>query len=243
NTDAGHAMTAQVDSDELAHGDQPGERSQSVAAPGADAQGLRSVVDRRAAQPDDVVPRFKDGPHVLAWCELVAQRPRRLASLATPQGTAEVEKIDGRHREVWQPESHRAVDLMEALHPRLGEDDLLLLVDDAVSNRSEPARVDVKARRAIRAHSLQFAVQPRAEVDVGRPALKLADLLEQVILRRQPGVGALVARKGLERYLIGMDRDDRVEQQAQLVLVLVDEVEVRQAGLVEGPQPGVAGVV
>src|SRR5262249_40066630 len=102
---------------------------------------------------------------------------------------------------------------------------------------------NVEARAPIRAHALELVVQPRTEVDIRRAALEAVDLVEELEACRHAGIRAFIARECLERDFIGMDGDDRVEQELQLVLILIDVVEVLEACPMERPQAGSAGFV
>ena len=124
------------------------------------------------------------------------------------------------------------------MHPALGQVDLLLdVAGAALGGHGEARRIDVEPGAAVRPHPLQLAVQPGAEVDVGRAALEFVDAVEQLVIGGQPGIGALVARERLEGDLVRMDRDDRVEDVGELVLVLVDVVDVSHPRPVERFQP------
>ena len=138
-------------------------------------------------------------------------------------------KIHRRHAEASQTHRHHALDLEEPLNPALGQVDLLLDVrlPPRADRDGKARRVDVEPGAAVRPHPLQFAVQPGAEVDIGRATLKLVDLVKQFVLRSQSGIGALVPREGLEPHLVRVNGDDRIENVRKLILVRVKIFNIR----------------
>ncbi len=91
----------------------------------------------------------------------------------------DVVQVHGGHAEPREAERHGAVYLEEAVDPALGKVDLLLDVAGApLGGHGEARGIDVEPGTAVRAHPLELAVQAGAEVDVGRAALELVDLVE-----------------------------------------------------------------
>ncbi|HUR53255.1 MAG TPA: hypothetical protein VMZ71_03945, partial [Gemmataceae bacterium] len=118
--------------------------------------------------------------------------------------------------------------LEEPAEPRVRHLDLLFEhVPPRLDRRRHALVPDAQVRFAIPAHLLHARIQRVAEVDVRGAVGGGADLGEGVPLEREAGVGAFVLPEDLEHDLIGMHRDDGIEDAERERVVAEHPTEVR----------------
>src|SRR5579883_2772760 len=209
-----------------------GPLEEEQAAPSPDSHlALLGRVVRRALELDGLVPRLDQDAGRPPGRELEAEAPRAHRLLAALEVAEDVPQVDGRELERDGGAADGALHGEEAVNPRVGELDLLLLDLARAGRHGETLRRDAQANVRAAPDRLEARAEPGAEVHVRRPESLPLDVAEARLAHRDTPVGGLVERERLEVDLARRDRDDRVED-APLELGSRD-VELRARDVVE----------
>ena len=159
-----------------------------------------------------------------------------------PEQTTEVWR-KGRYAGIWLNDKKVVFERVPSFYAVASNRLLREIADDAVLDRHqigpgrlnfEAGRIHFELRRLVAANLLEFVVQRRRVIDIGRAAREFADVLKHLEARTQPTVTRFVAAKALKKDLVGMYGDDRIQHVPGVVVSAVQVVEIALSSLVEG---------
>ncbi len=180
------------------------EREEALAAVRADHSGGAARVGRAVRFEDDA-ERLEDDARALAGEQLEAERARGLLRAANGEHVEDVVEIDGRDLADRGRERGGGLHLEEALEPAFGDGGRALRRAFAGG-----ARGGVEVDGEVRAEAADALGERRGDLEKGCPVRRAA-IVEEGRSEREARVGALVAGEDLERGLVGVDGEQRIE--------------------------------